>query len=32
MLIDAVGVPEVEESPLVDLELYFRKTLLEADS
>lgn len=32
MLIDAVGVPEVEEIPLVDLELYFRKTLLEADS
>ena len=32
MLIDAVGVPEEEDSPLDDLELYFRKTLLEADS
>ena len=32
MLIDAVGVPEEEESPLDDLELYFRKTFVEADS
>lgn len=31
-MIDAVGVPEIEDSPLDDLDLYFRKTLIEADS